>query len=348
MNAVLARLLLCLALLFAWPAAAQQELEIIPLRSQTVDRVLPTLLPLVEPGGTLIGANDQLFLRASQRNREEIKRVLATIDRPSRRLIIRVSQNRESEGGSRGGEVSGRVVIGDSSRSRVDARLWDSQGTRSENAGQMVQTVEGGQAFIQVGRTLPIPMRQATIGPGGALISETVVFHDIGRGFFATPRRERRAGDHRHQPAGRQRRRRRARQRQHAATVNHRFRSPRRVDRTGRQQPPGQRQSGRQFRNFDQRRAGCPLDLAQGGGSEMSLKRHIGQQVALATAAFCALLTLPAFGLFVWLWKERGLADTWTPSALAAVAFLGACAVVLYVMSRPQPPLPEETAAVDR
>ena len=60
-RAVLASLLLCLALLFVGPAAAQQELEIIPLRSQTVDRVLPTLLPLVEPGGTLIGANDQLF-----------------------------------------------------------------------------------------------------------------------------------------------------------------------------------------------------------------------------------------------------------------------------------------------
>ena len=30
----------------------------------------------------------------------------------------------------------------------------------------------------------------------------------------------------------------------------------------------------------------------------MSLKRHIGQQVALATAAFCALLALPAFGAF--------------------------------------------------
>ncbi len=43
----------------------------------------------------------------------------------------------------------------------------------------------------------------------------------------------------------------------------------------------------------------------------MSLKRHIGQQIALATAIFCALLALPAFGLFVWLWIERGLADTW-------------------------------------
>ena len=79
----------------------------------------------------------------------------------------------------------------------------------------------------------------------------------------------------------------------------------------------------------------------------MSVKRHIGQQVALATAGFCALLALPAFGLFLWLWMERGLADTWTPSALASVAFLGACSVVLYEMSRPQPPLPEAPAAVD-
>jgi len=80
----------------------------------------------------------------------------------------------------------------------------------------------------------------------------------------------------------------------------------------------------------------------------MKLKRHIGQQVALATAVFCALLMLPTAGFFVWLWRERGLADIWTPSALAGVAFLGCCAGVLYVMSRPQPPLPVEDVAVDR
>lgn len=78
-----------------------------------------------------------------------------------------------------------------------------------------------------------------------------------------------------------------------------------------------------------------------------SLKRHIGQKVALGTAAFCALLTAPVLGMFVWLWVERGLADRWVPSALATIAFLGACAVVLYVMSRPQPQLPVETAEAD-
>lgn len=43
-------------------AVAQQEMEIIPLRSRTVSEVLPGLLPLVEPGGTLTGMNDRSAL----------------------------------------------------------------------------------------------------------------------------------------------------------------------------------------------------------------------------------------------------------------------------------------------
>jgi len=45
---------------------------------------------------------------------------------------------------------------------------------------------------------------------------------------------------------------------------------------------------------------------------------------------------------------RRSLAGNWTPSALAGVAFPACCAGVLYVMSRPQPPLLAEDAAVDR
>lgn len=73
----------------------------------------------------------------------------------------------------------------------------------------------------------------------------------------------------------------------------------------------------------------------------MKKARHIGQKIALATAAFCAFMMLPALAAFVWVWQERGLADTWTPSLLAVVAFFGCCATVLYAMSRPQPELPE-------
>lgn len=183
----MARLFLLLFLLICLPLRAQQ-LEIIQLQSKTADEVLPTLLPLVEPGGTLNGMNDQLFLRTSARNRAEIHKVLAAIDRPLRRLIIRVAENREAEDASRGAAVRGQVVLGSTQHADVGARVWDTRSVRGENASQMVQTVEGGQAFIQIGRSLPLPMRQVVLGPGGAVINEVVVYRDIGRGFYAIPR----------------------------------------------------------------------------------------------------------------------------------------------------------------
>lgn len=77
------------------------------------------------------------------------------------------------------------------------------------------------------------------------------------------------------------------------------------------------------------------------------LKRHIGQKIALAAAVFCTLMALPTFAGFIWLWQTRGMNDTWTPSALTTVFFFLFCAVVLYVLSRPQPPLPVENVTVD-
>jgi hypothetical protein len=70
------------------------------------------------------------------------------------------------------------------------------------------------------------------------------------------------------------------------------------------------------------------------------LTRHIGQKFALATAAFCGFMALPALGLFFWTWQNLGFDNTWTPSALTTVVFFLTCSVVLYVMSRPLPALP--------
>lgn len=168
--------------------ACAQSLEIIELRSKNVEEVLPALLPLVEPGGTLTGMNNQLFLRASPQNRAEIKRALAALDKPSRRLIIRVALDRQADEGARGAEGRGTVSLGGTRRSDVQASVWDTRSVRSERGSQMVQTVDGGRAFIQVGRSLAVPMRQVVVGPGGAVINEMQVYRDIGSGFYASPR----------------------------------------------------------------------------------------------------------------------------------------------------------------
>lgn len=174
-------------LLWMGGAMAQQELEIIELRSTTVDRVLPALRPLLEAGGTLSGMNGQLFVRASATNRAEIRKAVAALDRPARQLIIRISRNRAGEDAGRGGAVAGTVTLGSSSRVAGQASVWDTRSVRSDQSGQMVRTQEGSPAFIQVGQSLALPMRQLVLAPGGAVVNETVVYRDVGQGFYALP-----------------------------------------------------------------------------------------------------------------------------------------------------------------
>lgn len=193
--------------LWAKPALAQQEVEIIDLRNRTVEQVLPVLQPMVEPGGALSGMGNQLILRASRRNREQLKQILATIDKPLRRLVIRVSQTREGDSSGRDTSVSGNLGIGSNVRiiqsgngrdgggnieirrgdSSVNARVLDTRTVSSSTSGQMVQVVEGGRAFIQVGQSVPVPLRQAVVGPSGVMVTESLVYRDIGQGFYAEP-----------------------------------------------------------------------------------------------------------------------------------------------------------------
>lgn len=197
--------LTCLLALLAGAAHAQQQLEIINLRSRTADQVLPQLRPFIEPGGTLSGMNNQIFIRASDVNRRQIKELLAAIDRPPRRLVISVRQDADSTASARGGEVSGSVSSGGT---RIESRrtviggagvtvrrgddvvrgqVYDSRSAGSERVAQQVQVVEGGKAYINVGTSVPVPLRQVVLTPGGAIVSETTVYRDLGTGFSAEP-----------------------------------------------------------------------------------------------------------------------------------------------------------------
>ena len=187
---------LLLLLLGAGPLLAQQGLEVLSLQHRSVEEVLPVLRPLVEPGGSLSGVNNQLFLRASERNRAEIRKALAAMDVPARRLVIRVATDLSQTEQYRGGRVQGslgndRVRIGNADTggsNQVRAQVYDSRSATAGGGTQMVQTVDGGRAYIQVGTSLAVPMRQVVLGPGGAVVSETVEYRDVGRGFYAEPR----------------------------------------------------------------------------------------------------------------------------------------------------------------
>lgn len=195
-------------LVFAMPALAQQQVEIIALRHRTVEDVLPVLQPLLEPGGALSGMSGQLIVRASERNLAELKKVLAAIDRPPRQLVIHVSQSRGMDSRQQGLGVSGKVEIGDNVRitgpgaampgdagvevrqggSRVEVQGGDVRRSGEERTDQFVRVLDGGQAFIRIGRSLAVPFRRVAAGPGGVTVTDSVVYRDIGQGFHAVPR----------------------------------------------------------------------------------------------------------------------------------------------------------------
>jgi len=137
-------------------AVAQYGLEIIPLRHRTVDQVLPVLRPLLEPGGSLSGHSNQLFMRASPANVADLKRVLETIDRPARRLQILVRFDSSLDASTRDIGASGTI----SSRgSRVEVRAGDSRSRGDERIDQRLQVLEGGRGFIAMGQSTPVQDR---------------------------------------------------------------------------------------------------------------------------------------------------------------------------------------------
>lgn len=176
---------LLLLLLAASLALAQGTMEIIPLRHRTAEQVLPALRPLVEPGGVLTGQANQLIVRTSARNLEEIKTALAVIDTPLRRLQISVRF--DTAGDSSRSGIDTRGVIG-TDRSRIDVRVEDTRARHEERVDQRIQVLEGGRAFIATGESRPLRQRQIVHTPGGAVITDSTVMQDLTTGFEVVPR----------------------------------------------------------------------------------------------------------------------------------------------------------------
>jgi hypothetical protein len=181
----LKRLTLLLACVTFVTGAWAQGLEIINLRHRTAEQLLPQVRPLVEPGGALAGTGDKLFLRASPRNQAEIRQVIEALDRPLRRLMITVRHGGQKEGAEAGASASIRLAPGDS---RIRGTLGERRTSSREDIAQQVQTVEGGRAYISVGQSIALPLRQVVQTPAGLVVSDTLVWRDIATGFHAAPR----------------------------------------------------------------------------------------------------------------------------------------------------------------
>jgi len=174
-----------LSMLLAAGALAQQTLEFIPLRHSTVEQVLPQLRPFLEPGGTLTGQSGQLIVRASPENVAELRRILETIDRPARRLVISVRFDDAGEDSRRALEAGGTIS---NRRSEIEVRAQDSSRRSEERVSQRLQVLEGGRALIATGQARTAPQRQYIQTPAGVISQEVQVMQEVATGFEVSPR----------------------------------------------------------------------------------------------------------------------------------------------------------------
>jgi len=163
--------------------AAQHALEIITLRHRTAEQVLPALRPLLEPGATLSGQSNRLFVRASPANLADLRLALEALDRPLRRLQISVRFDREREASEGRIEASGSIG---NRGSHLELKAQESRLRREERVDQRIQVMEGGRAVIYSAQSRP--QRQLIQTPGGVVSQQVVVVHDRSTGFEVVAR----------------------------------------------------------------------------------------------------------------------------------------------------------------
>lgn len=203
------RIFTLLLLGLAAAAAAQtMRLEVIPLHSRSAEEVAGVIRPLLAPGGTVTGMNDQLIVKTTPANLEEIRQVLQSIDKPPRRLMISVRQGISETSETRDRSLSGSAGAGDvrvGGRSRGQGEgvtiagrdadgnairygMNDSDTDRASGNTYQVQTLEGEPALIQSGISVPVPRRETYVTPGGVVVQESTGYYDASSGFYVLPR----------------------------------------------------------------------------------------------------------------------------------------------------------------
>lgn len=181
------------------------SLKVFPLQHRTVQEVLPVVAPLVGPEGAVTGQGFTLIVRASPTVLQDIERVLAELDSAPRLLRISVRQGRSEtfHGRQAGAEVA--LQAGEGVRARLGDQppsgggeirhrtgnlavrggvITASTGERDSSV-QQVTTLDGQEANIAVGLSVPYPVR---VQDGLGRVQESLEFRDVLTGFIVQPR----------------------------------------------------------------------------------------------------------------------------------------------------------------
>lgn len=189
----------------AGSALASPSLKVFPLQHRTVEEVLPVIAPFVGEQGAVSGQGFTLIVRASPQILAEIEQILAEIDAKPKMLKISVRQGGDNHLDEKqfGADVSIRAgdhlsassglnpAPGSSSiqygsdNLGVRGSALEMHTTERDSSIQQVTTLDGQQANISVGLSVPYPVRSYD---SQGHYQESIEFRDVVTGFIVQPR----------------------------------------------------------------------------------------------------------------------------------------------------------------
>ena len=181
------RTLLLAAAAFA-AAARAQPVEVLTLRHRSAEELLPLLQPFVAPGGALSGRGSELYLRASPAAAQQIRELVARLDRPPRQLQITLRRELDGQDSERSLRADGSVVVSSRRSSgglQVETREQRVETTR--RSGQSVRVSEGGRAVIAIGTAIPFTFNQYVPTAQGLTEVRGTTYYDAVTAFAVRP-----------------------------------------------------------------------------------------------------------------------------------------------------------------
>jgi type II secretory pathway component GspD/PulD (secretin) len=165
---------LFILILSSHPALAG-DIEIIQLENRLAQEIMPMIKPMLAPGDAISGQGYQLFIRTSEENLQQIRKLISRLDREPKMLLISVFQgsdddfseltidgainyrngrNRLHLGQSgtegRGAEYSYRTPSGSAT-----ARIINTTRRGSQRPVHRLRIIEGTPGYIETGQSIP-------------------------------------------------------------------------------------------------------------------------------------------------------------------------------------------------
>jgi type II secretory pathway component GspD/PulD (secretin) len=161
-----------------------------PLKHRMANEIIPVIKPMLGQDAAVTGEGFNLIVRAPEQSLQQVRDIISQLDRAPQRLRISVRQHQSDTVSRQDIGVSGTIRSGDariqlSKPGPARLKLHESTGRSAKNGTQTVHTLEGQQAFIQVGQLVPVPER--SIDRYG-VERESIQYKNATTGFYVLPR----------------------------------------------------------------------------------------------------------------------------------------------------------------